>query len=98
MIDRRYRNFPGRCYEIAYLTLLANPEWQLIHGKIRGPSGAMISYAWLEFDEMVYDAGLDTEMTVRDFAEQYSASSTSIYSAQEATRAAMKSGHYGPWP
>ena len=74
-----------------------NPEWQLVHGSTRGANGSTVGHAWLEFDGMVYDPVLDVEMTARDFAEQYAASTTAIYSVQEATRATIKFGHYGPW-
>jgi hypothetical protein len=97
MIKRRYRDRPWRCYELAYLTQLDNPEWQLVHGITRGPQGSTIGHAWLEFDGMVYDAVVDVEMAARDFAEQYEACSTAIYSIEEAAQAAIKSGHYGPW-
>ena len=97
MINRPYRKFAGRCYQLAYLSLLINPEWQLVHGSTRGANGSTVGHAWLEFDGMVYDPVLDVEMTARDFAEQYAASTTAIYSVQEATRATIKFGHYGPW-
>jgi hypothetical protein len=97
---RKPRKRQGRCFELALLVMLRDPdadELVLVHGCVR-MFGLLIAHAWIETEDgKIYDPVDDTI----EPAEQYVARTGAIierrYSQMEAMHPTSKAIHYGPW-
>ncbi len=93
----------GRCYELAFRYLLFDERysvgWRLVHGETVGPfDKGRMGHAWLESDEMVYDAVLDVMKPILEFERRYAAIRDRSYSKEEAAQRSLASDNsYGPW-
>lgn len=94
----RYRVREGRCFEIAGNECLERGDWTLVHGVVRGPSGAMIEHAWLSKGGEVYEGVLGLTVPEVDYLSLYAAVARQTYTAHEAASLALELGHWGPWP
>ena len=87
----------GRCYELAGKAMLKREGWKLAHGTVRGREGERIGHAWLERDDMVYDAVLDREIDELSYLARFHAERQAIYSQEEAAVTMLQHKHWGPW-
>jgi len=92
----RPRKRQGRCYELAFKLLTDDPTWTLVHG-VANSGGADIGHAWLERDGWVFDPVLNRSLAWIDYATDRRAVRLASFTAQDAARRAVASGHYGPW-
>jgi len=97
----RLRRRLGRCYELSYLGLLADAEWTLVHGSLRGPEsqGGWVGHAWLhrKSDQMIFDPAQDLLLSRFDFQLKHRQKTHCEYSRMQAMLFATHFGHYGPW-
>jgi hypothetical protein len=89
----RCRGRLGRCYELAGKVALDHPEWQLIHGTVRG-----FGHAWLERDGFVFDVAADELFAVEDYYLQFHpVDPVRRYSQREAAQEMVRRSLWGPW-
>jgi hypothetical protein len=74
-------------------------NWTLIHGEITSPigNGKPMEHAWLEHQDKIYDPVHDVEFDSAEYQAKYISKAIGRYSRQEALRAALDHGHFGPW-
>jgi hypothetical protein len=94
---RQPRIRSGRCYELAGQLSIDDPTWTLVHGTVRGEGGTRTGHAWLRRGETVYCAALNRSFVCADYVARYAAEEVATFDAVEAARAALSSGHWGPW-
>lgn len=91
----------GRCYELSYLGVLADDDWTLVHGALKGPEslGGWVSHAWLlrESDQMVFDPAQDILLPKFEYQLKHRQRVDAEYSKFQAMAFAVHFGHYGPW-
>lgn len=90
----------GRCYELSYKFATSHDGWKLVHGYIRdkiGGSGRAIDHAWCLKGDGVFDPVLDANIPEVVYKAMFDAEVARIYTEEEAMKAAVESGTYGPW-
>lgn len=98
MNSRKYRKRTGRCYELAWRTVLESDGLTLVHGQCNGPEGQVIDHAWIECsDGSVLDEVLNASFAGDEYARKYGAIVIRRYSKEEAAKKSLETGHYGPW-
>jgi hypothetical protein len=96
----KIRKRDGRCFEIAYLSLMALPAgtpWRLVHGVANGHPGQRITHAWLSLDGKVWDPVLDKFFGRDEYFARYGAEPVEEFSRSEAATRSLEHNHFGPW-
>lgn len=94
---RKWRKRQGRCYELAYLTQQDKPDWTLVHGEVDDGHGRAIGHAWIEKDDEVYDAVLDSVFLKVTYRLERWAVAFEQYSCTDAALLLIKTKNMGPW-
>jgi hypothetical protein len=94
---RKWRKRLGRCYELAYLTQQDNPDWSLVHGEVNDGHGRAIGHAWIEKEDEVYDAVLDSVFSKVSYRLERWAVVFEEYTRTEAALLLVKTKNTGPW-
>lgn len=89
----------GQCYVLSYQYVTSNNGWNLIHGYITDKisTGRMIDHAWCEQGDIVYDPVLDWTIPKQVYYGIFDVQVDKTYTRDEAMKAALDSGTYGPW-
>jgi hypothetical protein len=90
----------GRCFELNYKFVMANPEYLLVHGyitnfKVKPP--VSIAHAWCKSENTIYDAVLNTSCEANAYHAFYDAEEVYVYNAKEAEISTLVNDTYGPW-
>lgn len=97
----RARKREGRCYELAFSTLLNDDAegWALVHGEVRGPPEGppIVGHAWLARDGWVFDVVRKELLSADIYMRRSLARVLAIYEKTDACRRMIAEGHYGPW-
>jgi hypothetical protein len=101
-IGRRYRNRHGRCYELAWRTLMDledDTTATLVHGSVTQWKGFgdRIGHAWLEAGGEVYDPVANEVVSMAQYTAERSPMVERRYARLEAAHNAVTLDHYGPW-
>jgi hypothetical protein len=87
------RNRLGRCYELAWRATVEEPgseQFTLVHGRT-----AFGGHAWVWLpDGRIYDPTLDCHLTKDEYV---GAIAEATYTREQALKALIITGHYGPW-
>jgi len=94
---RKWIKRQGRCYELAYLTQQDNPDWTLVHGEVNDGHGCAIGHAWIEKEEEIYDAVLDSVFSKASYRLERWAVAFEEYTRTEAALLLIKTKNMGPW-
>lgn len=102
----RRRVRPGRCYEVACSIVLDlwedGVQGTLAHAVVyHHLHRRWIGHAWAEIDGSVYDLTIRREpYSFELYRRLYVTDPARVrrYTADEAARALLAAGHYGPWP
>ena len=90
----------GNCYEKSFQFLLAHKEegWTLVHGiATHRPTGKQMGHAWVEREDVCYDAEKDIEILKPVFYALGDIVYAVRYSEEQAFKLALKHKHYGCW-
>lgn len=88
----------GRCYELAARYAIDNPGSTLVHGSIQGMGAPRIGHAWVvDADGEVFEPTGGKHWDEMVFEEFHNAEGYMSYRGVEINRAAVRSGHWGPW-
>jgi hypothetical protein len=93
MRTRKCKKRQGRCYELAFSTLLLNSDWTLVHGRVNYDVG----HAWLEKEGEVYDPVIDKQMSKETYLVEFFAEAQHEHNIIEAAGLLLKTNYYGPW-
>jgi hypothetical protein len=94
----------GECFHNAFLFMLANPEWEVVHGTPLGMGpieGLRFAHGWNEIEHegirWAYDAFADLLIPAAMYYTIGQIDYATTYTAAEMCRLALSSQHSGPW-
>ena len=92
----------GNCYEVAGRMVMDNDLMVLCHGLATGSGplkGQLIAHAWCELGDEVFDYSDGKHFVGRKEKYYEIGKITKVvkYSALEACKLMLKTGHFGPW-
>jgi hypothetical protein len=97
----RFRHRKGRCYEIAYRTLVNGDmpgTWHLMHGTGLNPHGGeRIGHAWLENETHAFDPVLNATQEKAGYHVLYHVVVVARFDLLQACENVIAHKHYGPW-
>jgi hypothetical protein len=90
-----------RCYELSVRGILNDGSWKLVHGttkgRMRDGNVGRIGHAWLERDDVCYDAVDDAEFDRVTYYATNEAVAEAVYTRVQALEKAVLTGRCGPW-
>lgn len=93
----------GNCFDRSFQRQQEEPQWTLVHGVPLGTGGEAeglrYPHAWLELGPMCWDPNADLYVDEEAYYRLGSIDPQQCrrYSRADAARAALESGHMGPW-
>ena len=96
-------NKGGNCYQVAFDTLIENPNAKLVHGVVTGQGpieGIQYTHAWVEDGDEIIDNTLSPNLRRLPKQLYYALGNIDItrkYTYKQALEQTIKTGHYGYW-
>ena len=93
----------GLCYKAAlrWVTVAKEPDWVVVHGTVFSQKlGKRIDHAWCERGDVVVDLTFPVDSRIVEREQYYHTvkpEAMTVYSAFEAFKRSMATGHDGPW-
>jgi hypothetical protein len=91
---KRIRQKDGRCYELAFKMVMANPDWKLVFALWDIPQGPY-GHGYIEKDGIIYDPVLDVFFN-KDILYDFVKPVALVLTCKEACKIISRDKKYGP--